>query len=695
MKTVLYSMLLACSVPAMAQQVVPCHTMEHMEELFLQDPLKRAVFNEEEKKFEEILRNNPELQTQGGPRIIPVVFHIIHVGGTENISKAQVLDQMRILNEDFRRLNPDTVNTPGPFKPLAGDANIEFRLAQKDPSGNCTDGIVRKYSPLSVNARDNVKAVSYWPATKYFNIWVVKSIDANGNPGTILGYAQFPNLLPISPGTDGVVLRHDVVGDIGTAATGPFANYNGRTLCHEAGHWLNLRHIWGDAVCGNDQVSDTPTHLGANSGCPTFPYNVGSQCNPGPNGEMYVNYMDYTDGNCQNMFSVGQCTRMNTTLSGARANIWSASNLTATGTDGSPAVLCAPVAQISPFVPALICAGDSVLFKDMSYNGTVSNRNWSFQGGSPSSSTDSTEYVTYSTPGIYSVTLTVSNTAGTNTATKTGWIVVSAGTAQYSTWNYYEGFDASQLPSDWAVYNLGGDAVTWTITNTASWFGGSSVRYVNSSGLTGQVDELISPSVNMTSINSPKLYYYVSYAQRDANSDDKLRILVSIDCGEMWTQRSSKSGSILKTVNPQTASFIPTQASQWRLETVSLAAYQSAAKLKVKFEFTSDGGNNIYVDHINMTGTLGMENTGADPFGMNVFPNPVEGFSQLLFTTDGPETIRISLNDVMGREVKEILKGEFSGETQLAFHSGDLAPGIYLLTLEHNGNTYVKKLVIR
>jgi len=170
--------------------------------------------------------------------IIPVVVHVIHYGGTENISKEQIEDQIRILDEDFRRLNADTINTPTDFLPLAADADIEFRLAQLDPQGNCTDGIVRVYSNLTFNARDNVKALSYWPSNKYLNVWVVASIaNSSGSPGDVIGFAQFPGG---AAATDGVVIKHDFMGSIGTAASSGGA---GRTTTHEVGHWLNLRHI--------------------------------------------------------------------------------------------------------------------------------------------------------------------------------------------------------------------------------------------------------------------------------------------------------------------------------------------------------------------------------------------------------------------------------------------------------------------
>jgi hypothetical protein len=184
--------------------------------------------------YEQYKKAHPELQAQydkfthiedyapmqktNAVRIIPVVFHVIHEYGVENISKAQIQDEINILNEDYRKKNADTVNTRAPFKPYASDCQYEFRLAQIDPNGNCTEGIDRIYSPLTNDATDAVKAVSWWPNTKYLNIWVVKSIDNTGGTGYILGYAQFPGVGAAS--TDGIIVRHDCIGKIGTSPSG-------------------------------------------------------------------------------------------------------------------------------------------------------------------------------------------------------------------------------------------------------------------------------------------------------------------------------------------------------------------------------------------------------------------------------------------------------------------------------------------
>lgn len=246
---------------------------------------------------------------------IPVVVHVVHKTAAENISRAQIDSQIAILNADFRMKNADVADVPAAFLPLVADSRIEFVLASTDPDGNPTDGVTR--TETSENAFDTDDRIKFdatggkdaWDTAEYLNIWV-------GNlAGGLLGYAQFPG----GPAaTDGVVCRSTAFGDTGTAEP-PFDK--GRTATHEVGHWLNLRHIWGDdggGCTGSDLVADTPNQGGPNSGKPVFP---SLSCNNGPNGDMFMNYMDYVDDEAMVMFTAGQVMRMQACLDGPRASI--------------------------------------------------------------------------------------------------------------------------------------------------------------------------------------------------------------------------------------------------------------------------------------------------------------------------------------------------------------------------------------
>ncbi|MGC6429145.1 MAG: M43 family zinc metalloprotease, partial [Flavobacteriales bacterium] len=242
---------------------------------------------------------------------IPVVIHILYNNSEQNISDEQINSQMISLNNDFRALNSDLSNLPAPFENLIADSQIEFCLAQIDPEGNPTSGINRVFTNQnSFSYNNNMKftssgGVDAWDTDLYLNIWVC-------NLNNLLGYAQFPGG---DPTTDGVVVANTAFGSTGIAA----APYNlGRTLTHEIGHWLNLRHIWGDSNCGNDFVDDTPAHEQANYGCPTYPQ---ISCDNGPSGDLFMNYMDYTNDACMYMFTQGQKNRMIAALLNSRASL--------------------------------------------------------------------------------------------------------------------------------------------------------------------------------------------------------------------------------------------------------------------------------------------------------------------------------------------------------------------------------------
>jgi len=267
-----------------------CHTMGNLERMLHANPEYQNNMNQIEDYTREFL-NTPQLRTST-VITIPVVFNVVYKTSSQNISDAQLMTQLDVLNEDFRRQNSDADNTWS----QAADTQIEFCLATTDPDGNPTSGIRRKHTNKpSFSANDAMKSggqgLTPWDASSYLNIWVC---NLNG----FLGYAQFPGG---NPATDGVVLDYQYTGTIGTASA-PFDL--GRTGTHEVGHYLNLRHIWGDGPCGADDfVSDTPVSDAANYGCASGHVSCGST-------DMVQNYMDYSDDDCMNLFTQGQADRM-------------------------------------------------------------------------------------------------------------------------------------------------------------------------------------------------------------------------------------------------------------------------------------------------------------------------------------------------------------------------------------------------
>ena len=335
MKKSFYRFLLALSLlPGLAQAQRNCGSNEHHLHLMQTDPQYAANRAQIEQHTNNYVANPDKKRVV---KTIPVVFHIVYNTAAQNVSDAQIQSQLNVLNADFRKLNADWTNTPAVFQPLVADAEIQFCMAQQDPNGNPTTGIVRRSTTVTAFSTNN--AVKYtaqggsdaWDRNRYLNIWVCNL------SGGVLGYAQFPGG---AAATDGVVITYTGFGTTGTA-TAPF--HKGRTATHEVGHWLNLYHIWGDdgtGCNGSDQVGDTPNAGGPNYGCPAFPK---ISCNNGPNGDLHMNYMDYSDDACMYMFTAGQKARMEALFAagGARASLLTSNgcNAPAAGTCGTPSGL--------------------------------------------------------------------------------------------------------------------------------------------------------------------------------------------------------------------------------------------------------------------------------------------------------------------------------------------------------------------
>lgn len=235
---------------------------------------------------------------------IPVVVHIVYNNDNENISDEQIASQLDALNRDFNRMNADFSKVPSVFSSVAGISEIHFVLAKVDPNGRATTGITRtKSSRLLWTNDDKIKSaanggVTPWDSKSYLNIWV-----SNLAAG-LVGYSSAPG----SPADkDGVVIRYNAFGTKGAVS----APYNvGRTAVHEIGHWLNLKHIWGEGQCGSDEVDDTPQQRSYSQGCPNFPKINTSCASANPNGEMFMNFMDFSNDDCMMMFTEGQIKRM-------------------------------------------------------------------------------------------------------------------------------------------------------------------------------------------------------------------------------------------------------------------------------------------------------------------------------------------------------------------------------------------------
>jgi len=677
-----------------------CGTDEKMAELLKNNPelLKSLTMSLDE--ISKLNSNDQKLNKKGTTRYIPVVFHIIHSYGDENISKAQIDDQIKIFNEDYQRMNSDTSKTRSIFKGLAADMDIEFKLARIDPSGNCTEGITRTFSDLTEGGNDAVKALVRWDYRKYLNIWVVKNIqEINAEPGqTTLGYAYLP--YSTRADIDGIVVMSSYVGSIGSAT----GNGNkGRTLVHEAGHWLGLIHPFDNACGGNcstsgDYVCDTPPVLKASFGCPS----TNNTCNTDSPDQldMIENYMDYANGTCQNMFTKGQKVIIDNVLSKAsyRANNITTQNHTATGIFTNPS--CSAIADFSTSNNTVtVCQGGKVVFKDYSYNGNVSNYEWTFNGGTPSTSAlAKPDSVKYNTSGLYTVSLKVTNAIGTSTKTVDKMIQVipsiSSNKAPVS-----EGFEnTSVLTTDWRV--LESSDYGWK-RNTNSKFSGNAAvyAYIDNNTAYNTLYNLVSAPYDISVIKGrqPKLKFMVAYRPAATSNSELLFVYASKDCGQNWTAlKAFTNSSGLGVDKVVDVGWAPSSSADWKELIIDLANYENTKNLMIKFEARSRSGNSIYLDNVNIQAELAASIKPLDPNSINIsiHPNPSKDLVYVNIDTDGKSFDGISLFNTTGQAIENHLELVEIKSSNHSYIIQPLPAGVYFVLIRVEGQSIVKKIIV-
>lgn len=667
-----------------------------------EDPTIRQRAAQFESEYQNYMQTYGAIEKKAPEKfIIPVVFHVFHAGGIENISYAQIKNQIDTLNRAFN--GPKFERVREIFWGVTGDCEIEFRLATLDPKGKCTDGVVRIYAPETENATDNIKLKSAWPTDRYFNVWVVKDINrAFQSLGTVLGYAQFP----WSGGaqTDGVVIRHDNVGSIGTAATPSVGVPQwGSTLVHEAGHWLGLYHPFQDSCFGGDQVDDTPPVEAPNFGCD---FNINSCTNDNPDmPDMIENYMDYANGSCMGAFTIGQKLRMHATLKNWRPKLWLPSNLVATGTaDPYNPTTCTPKAYFYS-TSTSVCETGTVTFKNDSYNaqGAITY-NWVFEGGAPPTAVGSgNQNVTYATSGYYDVTLIATNSAGSDTFTRKEYVEVYNTTGEFGG-GLTEGFEFETFPiNNWKVSSTSATNFARVPVGEGS-IGGDFACYVrNTTVEAGARFYLESPTINYSSIANPTVSFYYANAQRKIGGNTNADVLVvqsSTDCGKNWTARHQILGTQISTTGAAPivpVEFVPNGPDQWRKVDVNLSAIPAGdrSNVKIRFEFRSNGGHNFYLDNINLGFSTGVEEL-ANETNFIVYPNPSAGVTQIRVNMPEAEHAKVEVLDMFGRTVSILSDGPAtSGEQNYTFTPGtDLSSGMYVVRLTVDGQSFTRKLML-
>jgi PKD repeat protein len=648
---------------------------------------------------------------------VPVVIHIIHTGGSSNISDAQVEDAIRVINEDFSKTNRDTTSILPAFQPIAANVGFQMRLAKKDPNGNCTTGITRTYSADGNIGDDRVKDLIKWDQDKYLNIWVCTNANGAG------GYAY----LPCSGGpVDGIVIRNSQFGSIGTSCG---ANLCIRSLTHEIGHYFGLPHTWGGSntpgLPGNcsldDGIADTPNTIGSQGGC-SAAYGTGTvltsfnPCGPLANVQ---NYMDYSS--CTNMFTLGQRAVMRSALQlSCRSVLTSTANLLATGTnDGYGSPNCAPVAAFEASAPT-VCEGSTVEFFDYSYNAAVTSPTatyaWQFPGGVPATSALRNPVVTYPTGGVYNVTLTVTVASQSGSTTRTSLVQVVGGNSGL-VGPVVESFETPSFPQNFPAPSLR----NWVSSSTSTSGGARWIRRTNTPGgllasdgtacllvpstilALGTQTTLSSPNINLSGLtpaDQPALTFDRAYALRTTQPNEYLSIQFSSDCGVTWnTQRTLFPNALNTRDTARIDGFTPTTATDWKSTRVDIPASYLNGRFQVRFVLLSNRGNYFYMDKVAVgAAPLLATRTGSGAVPARIFPNPLTAETVVEFTLPTAGPVELGLTDLLGRAVGTPTRatGRVGLQTLPLLPSGTSrpAPGVYIVQLRTVAGYSTSKVII-
>jgi hypothetical protein len=591
---------------------------------------------------------------------IPVVVHVLYGTSSENISDAQIASQIAVLNEDYHKLNSDIGSVPSVFASLAADVGIQFVLAKRDPSGVATTGIERKSQAAPSGGwgtADKIKKTTYgglaaWDATKYLNLWV------GTIGGGILGYAQFPGG---AAATDGVVISPIYFGRTGTA-TAPFNL--GRTASHEVGHWLNLNHIWGDdgtACTGTDNVADTPNQADENYGTPSFPQ---VSCSNGPNGDMFMNYMDYVDDDAMFMFSTGQSSRMNALFAsgGARVGLLTSLGGVAPGgtTCPTPASLAASsITNTSATVSWAAASGATSYSLQYRASGATTWTTVS-QTATSKSLTGLTAGTTYQFQVQTVCSSGSSSYSGIATFSTTGGVVTPTYCTSKGSSVSYEWIDLVQLGS--ISRTSGADAGYYNGTATSTTLAAGSAQTISFSA--GFASSAYSEYVKV----------YIDYNQNG----------VFTDAGETVVSAAASTSAATRT-----GSF-----------TVPATATNGAARLRIVLSDasgTTSCGSYSYGETedytVNITGGSARSSARLSSGGLSdqytLYPNPATEVLSIARPLNAypDQPFTVSVHDLRGSEVKGL------SFTDGQLNVSALRPGIYMLTVKDGSTTSHQRFV--
>ena len=620
-----------------------CGTMQHLHEQLLADPALEQRMLQMENQTQAWMQHQKKYPSVQAVINIPVVVHIVYNTSAQNISDAQVFSQIAVLNEDFRKLNTDISNTPSAFTGLTADCQLNFCLAQRDPNGNATAGILRRQTTVtSFSTNNNVKRTANggsdpWNTSQYLNIWV-----CNIGQG-ILGYAQFPGG---NAATDGVVILFSAFGRVGTVSA-PY--HKGRTTTHEVGHWLNLRHIWGDANCGSDQVNDTPTQQTANYGCPSFPKVT---CSNGPNGDMFMNYMDYTDDLCMYMFTTGQSSRMRAAISSFRPGL-----LTSPG--------CTPPS-----------GGGTTCNTPLSLNAT--------------SITSSFARISWSSViGATSYNLNYRVTGSTN------WTNVTTGSTTYS----LSGLSSSTTYEYRVQTNCGTNGTSsFSTTNSFTTAAAGCTDIYESNGSTSSAKTIAVNTDIFAVIGTSTDNDFYKFTTVSGSTNLKLtldQLVADYDLRLLSSSGSNLSTSQLTGTSPE--SIIR--------NTTNVATYYA----RIYGYNGAFNASSCYRLRVNRSGTAFRNGNGLEEetFGnivpqkmdgldaLQIWPNPVNDNLNLSFFTSEEAEVSASVFDMLGKVVHTHTLYAEQGFGEATIITGNLPNGVYMIQLQSGAESVTKRFVVK
>ncbi len=658
---------------------------------------------------------------------VPLVLHVIHDYGTENISDDDLYAAAKYWAVVFLAQNTDTANVIDPFKKWVGNPRIKLHLATIDPNGKPTKGVVRHMSYLTGNADDGAK-YGPWPNNKYINVWFIRAFGA-GSAGAA-AYAYYPGTASAIPFYDGVI------------CLSTYANY-AKTVPHELGHVLNLRHVWGNnnsagTACGDDLVDDTPPTTGHTPvGCVASAlYDV--TCAGGylkhytgaggadsivdyPDTVNSQNIMDYTY--CQDMFSKGQAFRMRTALTSATAgrnNLITAANVAATGA-------LAPMPDLPPVADYIMERGtgggfvsdtrsyfltfnnaNSFVFRNASWNDTISGIKWIFSNGAstPTSTSTSSVLNKFSVPGWVTVTQIATSNAGSDTLVNTH-AVYAADTIATPAVGFVQDFDSVNC-SNWPMINYYNNEYKWEFFNGASWGGDNKcIRYKSFESPSATVgwplgdhDDFFTPAFDLTGLTGN---YYVNFHTAGCRKTatgimDSLEIDASTTGGTQWVRIGGISGSNLANNAASNTEFVPSSASQWKARAINIPEAYRTSKTFFRFRYwPGENGNNLYLDNFYLypypTDVL---ETTAQAGDFKIFPNPTNAGCSLLFKTGNDGGAAIVIKDVAGRVIYKASKNYAANEVAQETISKDIiqAAGLYFVTIIVDGAARTEKLIV-